>query len=308
MKWTSADIGDQTGKVVLITGANSGLGLESARALVARGATVIAGCRDEERARAALQLPGPGSVDVRKLDLADLSSVREFAAQVSADYPGINVLMNNAGVMAIPRSETADGFEQQLGVNHLGHFALTGLLLDRVLDTGGRVVTVSSSAHRMGTMNFEDLHSRRKYQRWTAYGQSKLANLLFTLELQKRLTAADASTLALTAHPGFSATNLQFAHANMTNSRLERIVMGATNKVLAQSAEEGAWPQLYAAVAPGLRGGEFIGPSGLFESRGHPKVVQPNDRAKDDATAARLWDESTAATGVTYDLPEVSNS
>lgn len=308
MKWTSADIGDQAGQVVVITGANSGLGLESTRALVSQGATVIAGCRDELRARAALDLSGPGSVDVRRLDLADLASIREFAAGVGTDYPAINVLMNNAGVMAIPRSETVDGFEQQLGVNHMGHFALTGLLLEQVMSAAGRVVTVSSSAHRMGTMNFDDLHSRDKYQRWSAYGQSKLANLLFTLELQRRLDAAGASTMALTAHPGFSATNLQFAHANMTNSRLERVFMSATNKVLAQSPDAGAWPQLYAAVAPGLRGGEFIGPSGLFESRGHPKVVQPNDRAKDVAAAERLWQESTAATGVTYDLPEATTS
>ena len=309
MGWTASDIDDQSGRVFLITGANSGLGLESTRALVATGAQVIAACRNVDKARSALALSGPGEVEIRQLDLADLASVREFSAAVSSDYPKIDVLMNNAGVMAVPRSETVDGFEQQLGVNHLGHFALTGLLMPSVLAAPeGRVVNVSSSAHRMGTMNFDDLHGRRSYQRWGAYGQSKLANLLFTLELQRRLSAADVPTITLAAHPGFADTNLQYAHANATGSGLEKRVMGVVNKVLAQSAEAGAWPQLYAAVAPGLVGGEFIGPSGVFESRGHPKVVQPNSKAKDVAAAERLWEESTAATGVEFDLPEEAPS
>lgn len=309
MGWTASDINDQTGRVFLITGANSGLGLEATKALVAKNARVIAACRNLDKAKAALTLEGPGEVDIRQLDLGDLASVRAFATAVSADYPSIDVLMNNAGVMAVPRSETADGFEQQLGVNHLGHFALTGLLMPSVLAaTDGRVVTVSSSAHRMGTMNFDDLHGKKSYQRWSAYGQSKLANLLFTLELQRRLTAAGAQAIALAAHPGYADTNLQYAHANVTGSGLEKRVMGVVNKVLAQSAEAGAWPQLYAAVAPGLMGGEFIGPGGIFESRGHPKVVQPNSKAKDAAAAERLWQESTAATGVEYPLPDPTTS
>lgn len=309
MGWTASDINDQSGRVFLITGANSGLGLEATKALVAKGARVIAGCRNEGKAKSALALTGPGEVDIRRLDLGDLSSVRDFAAGVSADYPSIDVLMNNAGVMAVPRSETVDGFEQQLGVNHLGHFALTGLLMPSVLAaTNGRVVTVSSSAHRMGTMNFDDLHGRDGYQRWSAYGQSKLANLLFTLELQRRLSSAGVAAIALTAHPGYAATNLQFAHADATGSGLEKRVMGVVNKVLAQPAEAGAWPQLYASVAPGLVGGEFIGPGGLFESRGHPKVVQPNSKAKDVASAERLWEVSTEATGVEFDLPNPATS
>lgn len=309
MGWTASDINDQTGRVFLITGANSGLGLEATKALVAKNARVIAACRNLDKAKAALPLEGPGEVDIRQLDLGDLASVRAFATAVSADYPSIDVLMNNAGVMAVPRSETADGFEQQLGVNHLGHFALTGLLMPSVLAaTDGRVVTVSSSAHRMGTMNFDDLHGKKSYQRWSAYGQSKLANLLFTLELQRRLTAAGAQAIALAAHPGYADTNLQYAHANVTGSGLEKRVMGVVNKVLAQSAEAGAWPQLYAAVAPGLTGGEFIGPGGIFESRGHPKVVQPNSKAKDAAAAERLWQESTAATGVEFPLPDPTTS
>lgn len=301
MGWSAANIGDLSGKTFVVTGANSGLGLETTRQLVTHGGRVIAGCRDVERSRASLTLPGTGGVDLRTLDLADLASVRRFAESVKGDYQHVDVLVNNAGVMAVPRSLTVDGFERQIGVNHLGHFALTGQLLAPLLSTpGSRVVNVSSSAHRMGTMNFDDLHGSRSYRRWGAYGQSKLANLLFTYELQRRLSDASAPTIAVAAHPGYANTNLQFVHANETGRGFERFFAGLANHAFGQSAADGALPQLYAAVDPAVSGGEYIGPSRFFESRGAPKVVQPDPKARDAAAAERLWEESIELTGVDY--------
>lgn len=301
MGWTAQDIGQLAGTVVVITGANSGLGLESTRALVAHGATVVAACRNLDKGRVCTQAPGSGEVDLRQLDLADLSSIESFATDLLADYPTIDVLMNNAGIMAVEKGTTKDGFERQLGVNHLGHFALTGRLLPALLAApAARVVNTSSSAHRMGRMNFDDLHGEKSYRRWGAYGQSKLANLLFTLELQHRFTGAHVAAIAVAAHPGYANTNLQGVHAQEKNSRVEELATGLMNKVLGQSAEQGAWPQLYAATAPGVQGGDYIGPGGLFESRGHPKVVHPTERAKDTVDAARLWLESVRLTGVDY--------
>lgn len=301
MGWSAKDIGDLSGKNFVVTGANSGLGLQTTRQLVAHGARVVAGCRDVERSRGPLTLPGPGGVDLRTLDLSDLASVRSFAESVRGDYPQIDVLINNAGVMAVPRSLTADGFERQLGVNHLGHFALTGELLDPLLSAPeARVVTVSSTAHRMGTINFDDLQGAQSYQRWAAYGQSKLANLLFTYELQLKFTEADAHAIAVAAHPGYANTNLQHVHANETGRRYERFFTGLANNALGQSAADGALPQLYAAVDPRVQGGDYIGPSRFFESRGAPKVVEPMAKARDAEVAAQLWDESVALTGVDY--------
>jgi len=301
MGWSVADIGDQSDKTFIVTGANSGLGLETTKQLVAHGATVIAGCRDTDRSAAALVFPGPGRVDLRRLDLADLASVRTFASAVADVYPSIDVLINNAGIMAVPRSETVDGFERQIGVNHLGHFALTGALLEPLLAApAARVVNVSSAAHRMGSMNFDDLQSENSYSRWGAYGQSKLANLLFTYELQRRLTEAGQRAVAVAAHPGYANTNLQYAHAKETGRNYERFIAGLANHALAQPASTGALPQLYAAVAPSVRGGEYIGPSRFFESRGAPKVVQPDAKARDEQTARRLWQESETLTGVSY--------
>jgi NAD(P)-dependent dehydrogenase (short-subunit alcohol dehydrogenase family) len=301
MGWSSADIGDLCGTTFVVTGANSGLGLETTRQLVAHGARVIAGCRDVERSRKALTLPGPGGVDLREVDLADLSSVRNFAEVVKSDYATVDVLINNAGIMAVPRSLTVDGFERQIGVNHFGHFAMTGQLLTALLAApNARVVNVSSAAHRMGTMNFDDLHGSKSYSRWAAYGQSKLANLLFTFELQRRFSSAGIEAIAVAAHPGYANTNLQYAHANETGRGYERFLAGLANHALAQSAAGGALPQLYAAVDANVRGGDYIGPSKFFESRGAPKVVQPDPKAHDEIASARLWDESVAATGVTY--------
>lgn len=289
VRWTTADMAAQDGRTFVVTGANSGIGLEAARALAGAGAHVVVACRDTARGeRAVAELAG--DVDVRRLDLADLSSVRAFAEALDRD---VDVLINNAGVMAVPRSKTADGFELQLGTNHLGHFALTGLLLDRIRD---RVVTISSIAHRTGRMNFDDLQSERRYQRWLAYGQSKLANLLFMMELQRRLDAAGSPLRSVAAHPGYSATNLQ-SHTESFQDQ----VMGLFNHVVAQPAAMGALPTLYAATED-VPGAAYVGPSGLREMRGHPHLVDMSGAAKNEASAARLWEASEDLTGVRYDF------
>ncbi|MFF0814860.1 oxidoreductase [Rhodococcus sp. NPDC003318] len=286
-KWTADDIGDQTGRTFVVTGANSGLGAEAAKALGAAGATVILACRTVDKAAPVAAQIG-ANAQVRRLDLADLASVREFAAGVDA----VDVLINNAGVMAVPKSTTVDGFEMQFGTNHLGHFALTGLLLDRITD---RVVTMSSALHRIGTVNLDDLNwQRRRYGRWPAYGQSKLANLLFAYELDRRLSAAGSTVKSLAAHPGYASTGLQ----SHTHSIWDRL-MGVGN-LFAQSAAMGALPELYAATVPSAVSGGFIGPDGPFEQRGHPKVVRSSGKSHDRAVAAALWSESERLTGVTY--------
>lgn len=288
-QWTAADLPDQTGRTVVVTGANSGLGLQTAKALAGAGARVVLAVRDQARGEvAAKQLAG--AVEVRPLDLADLSSVREFAS--SWDEP-LDVLVNNAGVMAIPEARTADGFEMQLGTNHLGHFALTNLLLPQITD---RVVTLSSAAHRQGRIDFDDLNwERRDYKPWRAYGQSKLANLLFTLELARRLTANGSDVRAFAAHPGYAATNLQ----GHTGKQLQHMIMGAFNKVIAQSDAQGALPTLYAA-SQDLPSGSYVGPNGLGEQRGYPTLVGRTTAASDPGAARRLWDVSEQLTGVTF--------
>jgi NAD(P)-dependent dehydrogenase (short-subunit alcohol dehydrogenase family) len=227
--------------------------------------------------------------------------VRDFAKRVGSAYAGIDVLVNNAGVMAIPRALTADGFEMQLGTNHLGHFALTGLLMPAMRDrAGSRVVTVSSGAHKPGRINFDDLMGERSYKKWGAYSQSKLANLLFSYELDRRLRAAGAQTISVAAHPGYAATNLQAVGPQLAGSRLSGLVMSLGNWVFAQSDEDGAMPQLYAATAPGVQGGQYFGPSRLMESRGAPKLVDSTSRSKDQEVAARLWQVSETLTAVRY--------
>jgi NAD(P)-dependent dehydrogenase (short-subunit alcohol dehydrogenase family) len=302
-KWTAADIPDQAGRTAVITGANSGLGLAAARALAGAGADVVLACRNTgkgEAAMSSIQAAVPAAtVAVEALDLASLASVREFAARFAASRDGLDLLINNAGLMAPPRHETADGFEQQFGTNHLGHFALTGLLLGAMQGReDARVVTVSSTAHKMGRIDFDDLQRQRRYFRWSAYGQSKLANVLFARELDKRLRAAGATVKSLAAHPGYSATNLQSAAPPL----LDRVVMVVTNRLLAQSAEMGALPELYAATRPNLDGGLFIGPDGFEEQRGHPQVVNPVKAGRDEAVAARLWTVSEELTGVSYEF------
>ena len=306
-KWSARDIPSQSGRLAVVTGANSGLGLVTARELARAGARVVMGCRDGQRgetARAELLSQVPDAeVEVRPLDLASLTSVREFADRLQADVAALDVLVNNAGVMAIPRQLTDDGFERQFGTNHLGHFALTGLLLPLMVSrAGSRVVTVSSTAHKPGRIDFDDLMSERSYGKWSAYNQSKLANLLFAYELQRRLETSGLATISVAAHPGYAATNLQQVGPTMQGSRIGALLMSIGNTLFAQSDEMGALPQLYAATAPQVRGGEYFGPDGIGESRGHPKRVDSTKASKDVTAAGRLWEISEKLTGVQYDV------
>jgi NAD(P)-dependent dehydrogenase (short-subunit alcohol dehydrogenase family) len=289
--FSTTDAPDMTGRSVIVTGANSGIGAAAARALASAGARVVLAVRTLEKGRTAAATMA-GETEVRELDLASLASVREFAAAWDGE---IHLLINNAGVMVPPLTRTADGFELQFGTNHLGHFALTNLLLEHV---SGRVVTVSSTAHRFGRIDFEDLNWERKpYNAWRAYGQSKLANLLFTAELQRRLTAAGSDVLATAAHPGYAATNLQ----SHSQRRSLDLLMAISNRLFAQDENGGALPTLYAAVAD-IPGNGFAGPEGFMEQRGAPKLVGRSAAAQDMDVARRLWDVSEELTGVRFPL------
>jgi NAD(P)-dependent dehydrogenase (short-subunit alcohol dehydrogenase family) len=288
-RWTTADLPDQTGRTVVVTGANSGIGLAAARALAAAGAHVVLAVRDPARGEEAAH-GIPGSTEVRPLDLADLESVRAFADGWDGD---LDVLVNNAGIMAVPYGITVDGFERQFGTNHLGHFALTNLLLPHVTR---RVVTVSSFLHRVGAIGLHDLNwQQRVYDPRQAYAQSKLANLLFTLELQRRLTEAGSRIRATAAHPGWAATNLQ----SHSGSRLQNGLGAVTNRLFAQSAERGALPTLFAATAD-VPGGSYAGPHGLFGLRGAPALAGRSAGAADADLARRLWTASAELTGVDF--------
>ncbi|WP_089156218.1 oxidoreductase [Micromonospora sp. NBS 11-29] len=291
--FSTAQIPPMTGRTVVVTGANSGIGRAAAHALAGAGARVVLAVRDLEKGRAAAAAMA-GDVGVRRLDLADLASVRAFAEDVTEP---IDVLVNNAGVMVPPLGRTRDGFELQIGVNHLGHFALTNLLLPRIRE---RVVTVSSNAHRAGTIDLDDLNwERRPYRAFPAYAQSKLANLLFTAELQRRLTEAGAPVLATAAHPGLAATNL-LAHLDDGRSPLRRLRAAVIDR-FSQSEEDGALPTLYAAVAE-VPGDSYAGPSGFLQGRGAPTLVGRSRTARDGALARRLWARSEELTGVTFPL------
>ncbi|CDQ42673.1 MAG: SDR family NAD(P)-dependent oxidoreductase [Mycolicibacterium neoaurum] len=294
-RWTTHHIPDQSGRTAVITGANTGLGFETAKALAEHGAHVVLAVRDTDKGkRAAAQLTG--DVSVQELDLGSLESVRAAAAELRGSHERIDLLINNAGVMTPPKSTTADGFELQFGTNHLGHFALTGLLLDRLLDVpGSRVVTVSSNGHKMGgAIHFDDLQWERSYSRIGAYAQSKLANLLFTYELQRRL-APRGTTIAVAAHPGTSSTEL----ARHLPS-LARPVTELVTKVAAQPAADGALPTLRAATDPGVLGGQYYGPANLAQWRGAPVVVASSDQSYDVALQQRLWSVSEELTGVSF--------
>jgi NAD(P)-dependent dehydrogenase (short-subunit alcohol dehydrogenase family) len=303
-RWTGADIPDLSGRTAIVTGANSGIGLITAEELAAHGAHVTLAVRDADRGRTAaagITARHPhAQVEIGTCDLADLSSVRAFAEGWRRDHEGgLDLLINNAGVMAIPRRDSADGFEMQFATNHLGHFALTGHLF-RALTENARVVTVSSQAHRMGRITFDDLMGQRRYSPWRAYAQSKLANLLFAGEFQRRLATTDSSVMSLAAHPGYAATNLQSVGPEMSGSRIQGTLTSVANRVFAQSAQMGALPTLFAATAPGLAGGDYIGPGGLAEQRGYPKVVGMTAAAKDPVTAERLWQVSEELTEVRF--------
>lgn len=300
-KWTAASIPGLTGRTFVVTGANSGLGLATTRELARHGAHVVLAVRDEakgRRAAAEIRAAQPGaSLEVRSVDLADLDSVKAFAAGVHDSGLGVDVLVNNAGVMAPPRALSPQGQEVQFAGNHLGHFALTGLLLD-LLQAGRepRVVTVSSDLHRGGRIHFDDLTGAQNYSSWAFYRQSKFANVLFALELDRRLRAVGSPVLSLIAHPGFSATNLQTAGP----TGLGRAFATLGRVLLSQSAEMGALPQLYAATAPDVQGGQFYGPDGWRQLRGYPTTVRPDPAAENPDTARRLWQLSEDLTGVSY--------
>ncbi|KNE84102.1 oxidoreductase [Streptomyces xinghaiensis] len=325
-RWSVSDIPDQSGRTAVVTGANSGLGLVTARELARRGAEVVLACRDETRGRAAgariaEEVPG-ARVRLARLDLADLASVREFAGAflggAGSGGPGsggpgaggtarLDLLINNAGVMALPYRRTADGFETQFGVNHLGHFALTGLLLPALLATpGARVVTVSSAMHLLpGAGDPGDPSGEEPYRRWMAYTRSKSANLLFTHELSRRLRRAGSDVVAAAAHPGYAATNLQTAGPRMEGRRGTERLMGLGGRLLAQPAAAGALPSLYAATAPDVRPDGFYGPGRTMPPRGGPAPARRAARTLDDAASERLWQRSEELTGVRYAVLDV---
>lgn len=296
-KWTASDIPEQTGKVAIVTGANSGIGYETAKALAAKGATVILACRNLEKAAVAQeniqQTVNNAQLEVMQIDLADLQSVHDFAETFKKKYDRLDILVNNAGIMAPPFTQTKDGFEVQFGANHLGHFALTGLLLDTILATAqARVVNVSSSMHRMGsgTINFDNLNAEKGYNASGAYSQSKLANLLFTLELNRRFSEIKAGVIAVASHPGWTVTGLQKGAG-----------MHSISRVIGQSPPMGALPTLYAATAPDMQPNDYIGPNSfLMEMRGYPKKVGRSKAAQDVELAEKLWDVSEEMTAVSY--------
>lgn len=315
---------DLEGKTVVVTGANSGLGFEGTRAFASRGATVVMACRSVERGeRAVREIRADsggevdGDLDVRECDLASLDSVEAFAEGVRGAYDAVDVLCNNAGVMAVPRSETADGFETQFGVNHLGHFALTGRLFDLLSTADGvrgtsRVVTQSSGAHEQGEMDFSDLNWEESYGKWRAYGRSKLANLLFAYELQRRIetaesTGEDLGVRSVACHPGYADTNLQLRTARESGNPLWKVGMRVANALFGQDAAVGAEPMLYAVTAD-VGGGAYVEPGGFLNMRGHPTVGRSNDASYDRVDARRLWEYSVEATGVTFPFGERDGS
>lgn len=297
-KWDSHDISSQQGRVVIVTGASSGIGFEAARVLAEKEATVILAVRNEQKGEHAMkrikQAHANADVSVMILDLASLDSVKNFADEFKSTHNRLDLLINNAGVMIPPYSKTADGFELQFGTNHLGHFALTALLFDLIRATpNSRIINVSSSAHKLGNPNFDDLQwESRKYSPSKAYGDSKIANLFFTYELAKRINENSNSPIVAAAHPGWTGTDLQ------RHSGLFQVL----NKIFAQSPAMGALPTLYAAVAPDVKSAEYFGPSGFMEARGYPKKVDSNDLSKDERIAEKLWAVSEELTGVTFEI------
>ena len=296
-KWTNKDIPDQNGRITIVTGANIGLGFEAAKALADKNATVIMACRNQQKgdeaAKAISYENSDAKLDVMKLDLSNLKSVKEFSDNFTQKYDRLDLLINNAGVMMVPYSKTEDGFELQFGVNHLGHFALTGFLMPVILKTpGARIVNVSSMAHKYGKINFDDLNFESKYDKMASYGQSKIANLYFTHELQRRLELAGSATISVAAHPGYTATNLQ-QHSKFFNF---------LNPFIAQKPHMGALPTLRVAVDLEVKGGEYYGPGGFQEMRGYPVKVESNELSHNKSIAERLWKVSEELTGVEFNF------
>jgi len=313
MPWTAQQMPDCTGWTVLVTGANSGIGLEATREFARRGAHVVMACRSETKAREAIALIGQDAPTERlaflALDLMSLESVREAARQFLDRHGRLDRLINNAGIMAVPLRHTDDGFESQMATNHLGHFVLTAHLWPALLAAReARIVNVSSMAHRMGRLPLDDLEGKGPYSPWARYGQTKLANLLFTCELDRRIREAGLNLKAIACHPGYASTNLQSVAPRMQGSRLGETLTAWGNRWLAQSAAMGALPTLYAATVAELAGGTFVGPDGLMEMRGYPRLVTPAATARDSAAARRLWDESERLTGTTFSLTSEPSS
>ncbi|WP_248516271.1 oxidoreductase [Salinarchaeum laminariae] len=308
--WSLDDVPDQSGRTVVITGANSGLGLHATRAFASKGADVVMACRSVERgeqSKADMQADVPADrLTVERIDLSDLSSVDSFVEAFESDHDALDVLVNNAGIMAIPRQETAEGFEYQFGVNHLGHFALTAGLLNVLESTDGdaRIVTQSSGLHTNGEIHFDDLQWEDSYDAWGAYAQSKLANVLFAYELDRRLDAAGSTVTSVACHPGYANTNLQRRGPEMQGSTVRIWAMKVANALVAQSAKRGALPTLYAATDPAIAGGEYVGPGGLAGMRGAPEIQASSDLSYDESLATRLWEVSEELTGVEYEFAD----
>jgi NAD(P)-dependent dehydrogenase (short-subunit alcohol dehydrogenase family) len=304
-RWTVDHIPDLSGKMAVITGANSGLGFETTRGLASKGAHIVLACRDVDKGNSAMarihaEFP-KASLEVMELDLANLAAVHSFADAFSQRYPSLHILGNNAGVMALPYGQTVDGFEMHFGINHLGHFALTGLLMEQIRNTAAaRVVTVSSGTHRFGKINLSSLQGNGSYRKWVAYARSKLANVMFAYELQRRLEGYGVDAVSVAADPGYAATNLQYAGPRMEGSVVWSRIMKVANRLLAQSAEMGALPILYAATSPAVQGGDYVGPDGLFGLRGYPQKVRSGRASYDRESAAKLWEVSEELTGVRY--------
>ena len=305
-KWTQHDIPSQTGKRALITGANSGIGLHTAMELAGKGAQVILACRDEAKALQAMALirqqHPKASLHFLQLDLGSLASVHAMAEMFLEQYDRLDLLINNAGVMWLPQTKTEDGFEAHMGINHLGHFALTGLLLPALLkQPGSRIITVSSIAHRAGDLNFDDLFfEHRPYGRQKAYGQSKLANLVFARELERRLNAAGSQTLSVAVHPGVSNTNLAMPRHESSSAFLVASLASILSPLIGQSPLKGALPPLYAATATDIRGGDYLGPNGFYEAYGYPAPASSTRRSRNPEIARKLWDISEQLTAVVY--------
>ena len=305
LKWSTEDMPDLTGKIIIVTGGNSGLGYESVKAFAMKGAEVVLASRSAEKGEAArteiLMAVPDGSIKVMQLDLGDLDSVKGFAAAFRKNYTALDVLLNNAGIMMTPYFKTKDGFEGQLGTNHMGHFALTGLLMDLVLKTpGSRIVNVSSAAHKRGEMDFQNLQydNGQGYTPTKAYGRSKLSNLLFTYELQRKLDAVKSATIAVAAHPGVATTNL----ARHMEGKFLFKIMTPLFKLIAQDQAMGALPQIRASVDANVKGGEYYGPDGKNEMKGYPVIVPSNEASHNTADALKLWEESVKLTGVDIEI------
>ncbi len=308
-KWTVENMPDLSGKIIIVTGANSGIGFDATRAFVQKGGHVVLASRNIQKAETAVsqiktEIPN-ASTEIIPLNLADLTSIKNFATVFTSNHTQLDLLINNAGVMAIPYRQTINGFEMQFGTNHLGHFALTGHLLPTLLNTANsRVVTVSSNYHdrSTGQIDFDNLNGEKEYKKWDAYMYSKLANLLFTYELQRKLSAIGSSTISVACHPGYSATNLQYAGPDMEGSGVQRLIMKLMNTFLAQSSAMGALPTLYAAVADNVNGCDYIGPDGMMQMRGYPHKTRSNEASYNEANAQKLWALSEEWTKVTFDL------